>query len=363
MRRIIVCFLVAVLLALPAGAVDVAQAQADQFGLDGLEDAVPEGARQWMDELDPAVQTDFGAAVGEIFQDAVAQSGPIWRSAFGLMLRVLLIVVLCQMVEALGEVQGSQAVALAGALAVTACCAADVSALVGLGRETLEEISAFSTLLMPVMAAAAAASGGTVSAGGLYAVTVVFSNLLIRLSTALFLPMIYADLALAMVDVALQQERLQGLRQCLAWVIRNGLKGVMYAYTGFMAVTGVLSGSADAAALKAAQMTISTVVPVVGGIISSAAETVLSSAGLLRSAAGTFGMLAVLGAFVTPFLQIGISYLAFKVTAALSAVLGSGQGRLLEALTGAAGNLLAMVGSATVMSLLACCCFMKVVTP
>ena len=183
------------------------------------------------------------------------------------------------------------------------------------------------------------------------------------ISTALFLPMIYADLALAMVDAALQQERLQGLRQCLAWVIRNGLKGVMYAYTGFMAVTGVLSGSADAAALKAAQMTISTVVPVVGGIISSAAETVLSSAGLLRSAAGTFGMLAVLGAFVTPFLQIGISYLAFKVTAALSAVLGSGQGRLLEALTGAAGNLLAMVGSATVMSLLACCCFMKVVTP
>ena len=350
MRRIIVCFLVAVLLALPAGALDVAQAQADQFGLDGLEDAVPEGARQWMDELDPAVQTDFGAAVGEIFQDAVAQSGPIWRSAFGLMLRVLLIVVLCQMVEALGEVQGSQAVALAGAL-------------VGRGRETLEEISSFSTLLMPVMAAAAAASGGTVSAGGLYAVTVVFSNLLIRLSTALFLPMIYADLALAMVDAALQQERLQGLRQCLAWVIRNGLKGVMYAYTGFMAVTGVLSGSADAAALKAAQMTISTVVPVVGGIISSAAETVLSSAGLLRSAAGTFGMLAVLGAFVTPFLQIGISYLAFKVTAALSAVLGSGQGRLLEALTGAAGNLLAMVGSATVMSLLACCCFMKVVTP
>lgn len=363
MRRLLLFVLLAAVLALPVGALDVAQAQADQFGLEGLQDAVPEEARQWLDALDPAVQTDFSAAAGEIFQDAVAQSGPIWRSAFGLMLRVLLIVVLCQMVESLTEGQGSRAVALAGALAITACCAADVSALVGLGRETLDEISSFSNLLMPVMAAAAAASGGSVSAGGLYAVTALFSDVLIRLSTALFLPMIYADLALAMVDAALQQDRLQGLRSCLGWVVRTGLKAVMYLYTGFMALTGVLSGSADAAALKAAKLTISSMVPVVGGIISDAAETVLSSAGLLRSAAGTFGMLAVLGAFVTPFLRIGISYLAFKLTAALSAVLGSGQGKLLEALTGAAGNLLAMVGSATVMSLLACCCFMKVVQP
>lgn len=363
MRRIILVLIIAALLAVPVGALDVAQAQADQFGLGGLEDAVPKGARQWLDQLDPAVQADFGATVGEIFQDAVSESGPIWQSACGLMLRVLLIVVLCQMVESLGEVQGSRAVSLAGALAITACCAADVSALVGLGRETLDEIASFSNLLMPVMAAAAAASGGAVSAGGLYSVTVVFSNLLIHLSSALFLPMLYADLALAMVDAALRQDRLTGLRHCLDWAIKTGLKAVMYTYTGFMALTGVLSGSADAAALKAAKLTISTVVPVVGGIISDAAETVLSSAGLLRSAAGTFGMLAVLGAFAVPFLRIGISYLAFKATAALSDVLGGGQGKLLEALTAAAGNLLAMVGSATVMSLLACCCFMKVVTP
>lgn len=363
MRRLVMFLLLAAILALPAKALDVAQAQTEQFGLAGLQDAVPEDARQWLDELNPSVQTDFGAAAGEIFQDAVAESGPIWQSAFGLMLRVLLIVVLCQMVESLTEARGGWAVALAGALAITACCAADVSALVGLGRETLEEISSFSNLLMPVMAAAAAAAGGSVSASGLYAVTAVFSNLLIRLSTALFLPMIYADLALAMVDAALRQDKLQGLRSCLGWVVKTGLKAVMYLYTGFMALTGVLSGSADAAALKAAKLTISGMVPVVGGIISDAAETVLSSAGLLRSAAGTFGMLAVLGAFVTPFLRIGISYLAFKLTAALSGVLGSGQGKLLEALTGAAGNLLAMVGSATVMSLLACCCFMKVVQP
>ena len=197
------------------------------------------------------------------------------------------------------------------------------------------------------MAAALAASGGTVSASGLYTVTALFSNFLIRVCNTVFLPMLYAFLALAMVDAALRQDRLKGLQSLLGWGISTGLKAMMYIYTGFMALTGILSGSADAATLKAAKLTLSSVIPVVGGIISDAAETVLSSAGLLKSTIGTFGMLAVLGAFVTPFLRIGISYLSFKLTAALSAVLGSVHGRLLEGFTSAMGYLLAMTGSAT----------------
>ena len=363
MRRLILILLVLALLALPAAAMDVTQEQAEQFGLDELERGVPDSAKEWMGELSPDEAVDFPEAVGSIFESALLESGPIWRTAARLMLRVLLIVVLCQRTMTLTEEQGNRAVALAGALAITACCGSDFSALMGLGREALDEISSFSNLLMPVMAAALAASGGAVSASGLYTVTALFSNFLIRVCNTVFLPMLYAFLALAMVDAALRQDRLKGLQSLLGWGISTGLKAMMYIYTGFMALTGILSGSADAATLKAAKLTLSSVIPVVGGIISDAAETVLSSAGLLKSTIGTFGMLAVLGAFVTPFLRIGISYLSFKLTAALSAVLGSVHGRLLEGFTSAMGYLLAMTGSATLMSLLACCCFLKVVQP
>ena len=360
MRKLLILILTLLALAIPASALDVAQTQAEQFGVSDLERAVPEGARAWTEDLNPMEQADFGAAIGQIFEDTLRESGPIWRSTASLMLRVLLIVILCLMVESVAEERTSRVTVLAGAAAIMACCAADMGALVGLGRETMEEISSFSSLLMPVLAATAGDSRGAAGASGLYAVTAAFSGVLIRLATGVFLPLVYAYLALALVDAALQQDRLQGLKNLLGWAITNGLKGVMYLYTGFMAVTGVLSGTADAATLKAAKMTISSVVPVVGGIISDAAETVLSSAGLLRSAVGTFGMVAVVGAFAAPFCRIGISYLAFKVAAALSGVLGSRHGGLLEALTSAAGYVLAMVASATVMTLLACCCFMKV---
>lgn len=64
--------------------------------------------------------------------------------------------------------------------------------------------------------------------------------------------------------------------------------------------------------VKAAKFTMSSLVPVVGGILSDAAETVLAGAGILKNAVGVFGMLAVLAMCVVPFLQLGIHYLAYK---------------------------------------------------
>ena len=47
---------------------------------------------------------------------------------------------------------------------------------------------------------------------------------------------------------------------------------------GYLTASGAIAGSADAAAVKAAKMTISRAIPVVGGILSDAAETVLAGA-------------------------------------------------------------------------------------
>ena len=91
----------------------------------------------------------------------------------------------------------------------------------------------------------------------------------------------------------------------------------------------------------------------VGGILSDAAETVLAGAGILKNAVGVFGMLAVLRMCVAPFLQLGIHYLTYKVTSALSATVSSGRVagsltrsaalRLVLGMTGASALLLLIV--------------------
>jgi len=127
-----------------------------------------------------------------------------------------------------------------------------------------------------------------------------------------------------------------------------------------MSVTGVVSGTTDAAALKAARVTISSVVPVVGGILSDASESVLVSIGILKNAAGIYGILAVLAVFVGPFVKVGVQYLLLKASAAVCGVFGNKNiSALVDDFSTAMGLLLAMVAAGCLLVLISTVCFLK----
>ena len=363
MRKIVVVFLVLLLLVIPVGAETVVEEQAEQIGTEALKEGLQGDAKDAMEQYDPNIQSDFLQGAKDLLSQAFSSSGSALKTAMHTMLRILVILSLCKLVDAIGQHHTQKAVHTASALGVTACCASDVRSLVGMGQAAMEEIAAFSDLLLPVMASATAASGAPTAATGVYGVAVFFFHLLIKAYKYVLVPLVYAFLALALADAVLEQERLQKLRDLLGWIIKICMKGIVYAFTGFLTITGLLSGTSDAAALKAAKAAMASMVPVVGGIISGAADTVLAGAGFIRSAAGTFGMLAVLAIFLFPFIKMGISYLIFKLTTALGGLIDQRHGKLLDAITGALGYMLAMTGSTALMSLLSCCFFLKAVTP
>jgi len=362
LKRILITFLLMSVLLHWVQAEDVMDEQARRFGVDSLTEGLEDHAQEVMEDYDPTVQADLIEGVSDILTDAVRQSGSALKATSALMLKLLGILLLCRLASGMEDKRIAAAASLAGAMAIAACSFSDLRSMIGLGNETMEQLSGFSTLLLPVMAASSAASGGAVSSGAVYSAAALFSNLLIRFCRSLLIPLVYGYLALAMTDSALGTSRLAKLQELIGWGMKNGLKLVVYCFTGFLTATKLIGSAADAAALKAAKMTVSTAIPVVGGILSGAADTLLAGAGLLRSAAGTFGMLAILAIFLLPFLQMGISYLGFKLAAALGGVLDGGQNRLLEGLTGAMGFMLAMVGSCALICLYACCCFLRTVT-
>lgn len=360
MRRLLILGIICFLLTGTVSAAEVMQAQADLFGVSDLEKGLPDEASEALEDLSPMEQISLRDGFRGIMESIRDKSNGILKTAAALMLQLLGIVTICRLAEEGKGESVTHAAAMAGSLGVIACCASNLHGMIGLGQRTMEEISTFSKLLLPVMASAASAAGAAASAGGLYAVTAVSSNVLISFSQGVLLPVVYGYLALALADSAVQEERLRKLRELLGWCIRQGLRIGMYLFTGFLTVTGILSGTADAAALKAAKLTMSGMIPVVGGILSDAAQTVLTGAGLLKNAVGTYGMLAVAAIFLLPFLRMGVQFLAFKITAALGSILGSRLCGLLDAISEAMGFLLAMTASSAFMVLLSCCCLMQV---
>ena len=301
-------------------------------------------------------ETDgLGQGVQSILETGLDQAGSLLRHSFQTGLKLLAVVLLCGLAESAaldGKAGGLKAVEVAGALAVTALTVSDMNAMIGLGRETIQQMDAFAGLLLPAMATLTAATGGVTGAAVRQGVTVLFSDLLITAIDRLLVPLLYAYVAACCAQAALGNEGLKKLSALIKGAITFLLTAGLLVFVGYLAASGAIAGSADAAAVKAAKLAISRAVPVVGGILSDAAETVLAGAGVLKNAVGVFGMLTILSICLVPFLRLGVHYLAYKLTGALAATVADGRvAGLIDQIGSAFGLVLGMTGASALLLL------------
>ena len=296
---------------------------------------------------------EFRTGIDGLFQDSVNQLGEVLRGSSATVLKLTAVVLLCSLAEGAGAGRESvRASEIAGALAITALTMGDVAGMLGLGRETIGQMGRFSEALLPVMAVLTAAAGSPAGAAVRQGVTVLFSQLLLAAMDRLLIPLVYAYVAVCCASAAVGTqglEKLAGLIKSAATVI---LTGLMLGFVGYLTASGAIAGSADAAAVKAAKLAITRVVPVVGSILADASETVLSGAASLRGTVGAVGMLTVLAICLSPFLRLAVHYLAYRVTAALCALIAQPcLSRLIEAVGSAFGIILGMTGAAALVLL------------
>ncbi len=342
---------------------DILSIQANALDTSRLEQAAGEyGVSQ---ALTPDISLDAG--LQSILETGQGLLFGIAREAVRSGVMLLVIVLLCGLADGMyggiGGKTGLDIVAVTGALAVTAVAVTDVNALIGLGSEVLYDMESFSKVLLPTITAAAAASGSPSGAVARQLATMLFSDVLLSLISRLLLPLVYIYVAACTAYAALGNEGLKRISSTLKWVVTLILTSVLLIFVGYLSVSGVIAGTADAATIKAAKFTVSSVVPVVGGILSDATETVLAGAGILRNAVGVFGMLAVLSMCVAPFLQLGIHYLTYKAAAALTATVSGGRvAGLIDNIGGAFGLILGMTGASALLLLISMVSAISVVT-
>lgn len=295
----------------------------------------------------------LGAAAVEVLSPSLAQTAKIC-------LRVMLALALVGLVRQLSPGLSGKTVELAGTAAVAVLLLEPSASMVSLAVETAAELREYGKLLLPMMASALAAKGGVTASGALFVGTAVVDTVLGAAVNAAAVPLVWMYLSLSIGSAALGGGLLGRLRDLIRWLMEWALKLTLYLFTGYMAVTGAISGAADATATKAAKIAISGAVPVVGGILSDAADTVLLSAAALGSGAGMWGMLTVLAIFCAPVLKIGCQYLMLKVTAALGCALAdSCCAGLAGDFAGAMGLLMGLVSTQVVLLLVSGVCFLR----
>ena len=343
MIRLLFGILFALSLSIPASASEI---QAPE---------VPESAMDIMPE-----NTDsFGNALVELLRKGILLIQPELDGALRTCSGILICALLYSILPILSE-KLTEPMAMAWSVALGTVMLQRTGTMIGYAADALRQICDYGKLLCPVLTTALAAQGGLTTSAALYTGTIAFITLLSILVSQWLIPLVYIFLLFSMAGSAIGEgffrNLADGVKHLLTWL----LKTLLIVFTTYMSVTGVVSGTTDAAALKTAKVTLSSVVPVVGGILSDASESVLVSMGILKNTAGIYGILAVLALFMGPFVKVGVQYLLLKCSAALCSLFGD---KRISSLVGdfstAMGLLVAMVAAGCVLILISTVCYLK----
>jgi len=322
-----------------------------------LENALPGTAEELMGEDYSA--EGFFDAVASLPGKLAAAGEKILKERLEGAVSLLLVAVVCGAVSC----WETPFLPVAGGLAVTMLAAGSLEDLIGLGADTVSELDTFAKVLLPTLAAAAAVSGAAVTASVQQVTAMFLVSVVTSVISGFLLPMTYLYIGVLAAGHCLQEGRLgaiaEGMKRCVTWLLTT----MLLLFTLYLSVARVLTAATDASAVKMTKTAISGVVPVVGGIISDAAETVLAGAGMVKNSIGIFGLLGILSVCALPFLHLGIQYLLYKAVAFLSSAMGVGWlSKLIDGLGGAFGLVLGMTGSCAVLLLVSVLCFLGAVT-
>ena len=311
-------------------------------GQDEIEDAIPDGVQELVGDGDIEAEGFFKrllAYAGDTLSDSL-------KPVLGRAVSVIAVSLLCSVLGIFAGGQTPDYVPLCGCAAITALCIGDIGSYIRLGAETVDQISVFSKVLLPAMCTLSAATGAVSTAAAKYAASALFMDLYISLMQGVILPCIYAYLAAGAAAAAFSSEALNAVSSALKWLVKAAMTVLSLGFTIYLGISSAIASGGDAIATKLTKTSISLFLPVVGGIISDAASSVVAGAQILRNSAGVLGLAAITAMCAAPLLKTALYYLSFKAASAMSSAFGTKElGQLTGSIGTAFGMMLGLIGA------------------
>lgn len=316
MKRAIVLLLMLPLFLCRAYAEELYESAKYYSGITQLGENIPENVKRISGGIDEKGYYDAGGALKRLARDI----GQQLRVQFQINLRsffsLILISLVCALCAALCKNKsGVDNINTAGICAVAAMFLGGVEGMVSEVVEALNQISSYSKAAFPAVFTAAAAGGAVIGSSARYAAVCLGLDIIMDTAQNLIIPLIYSFLALSLCKGLFDNPLVKTMQHFIKWLSGITMTAITLCFSAYMSITGAISSSADALAVKTARTVMSNVLPVVGGMISDAASTVLSAANMIKSSAGALSLVAVCALCAGPFVRLSVKMLLMRVAA------------------------------------------------
>jgi stage III sporulation protein AE len=352
--------LVCLLITATAGAQspgDVARSQLEQLELTELEVFWQELQRDAGDYLPQFHWRDVllwfipgqasGLSLSEVFNGLWRY---LWREIYhnlSLLGKLLFLAVVASLLKNLEKAFANESIAaLTQAivyLALMVIAMQSFAVAVELGRSAVDRMVDLILAIIPLLLALLASLGNLASAAIFRPLIIFAVNFFATLTRDLVFPLIYLTTILSIVNYFSPRVTVSKLADLLKNVSVWTMGLSMTIFTGLLSIHGVASSVGDAVTIRTAKFMTGAFLPVVGGMLTDAVETVASATLILKNTVHLSGLLLLFYIVVFPLFKILALVFIYKLAAALIQPLG--ETTLCDCLN-TMGNCLALVFAA-----------------
>ncbi|NLN14971.1 MAG: stage III sporulation protein AE [Tissierellia bacterium] len=193
---------------------------------------------------------------------------------------------------------------------------ANFSQIMDLARATVGRMTDFMQVLLPILLTLLVITGGPNTKIVFHPMILGTVNVLGLLVNNIIFPLLYFSFIISILSNLSQRAELGKLAELGRQIITFIITAAFTIFIGILTIYG-LSTKIDGLTIRTAKFAIDTLVPIVGGFLSDAVDTVIGSSAILKNGIGIIGLLSLIMMILMPIIKVVVLLLLYSIIGAV----------------------------------------------
>ena len=183
-------------------------------------------------------------------------------------------------------------------------------------KDNINLMVSFMEILLPILLTFLIIAGGPSTKLLFHPMIIGVVNIIGVLVKSLIFPLIYFSFIVSILSNLSERIELKKLTELGRQVITFIITAVFTIFVGIISIYG-LSTKIDGISIRTAKFAVDQFVPIVGGFLSDAVETVIGSSAILKNGIGIIGLFILILIIIFPIIKITVLLLVYKLIGAV----------------------------------------------
>ena len=199
------------------------------------------------------------------------------------------------------------------------------SIAIKIGIDSIDHMVTFMHALLPTIIILLTSMGAFVSAALFQPLITLTVSMLSTFVKNIILPLIFFGAILNLVNYISEKIQISKLADLIKQISIVLLGFVFTIFLGVMAIQGVAASSFDGVTARTAKYAVDNLIPIVGGFLSDAVDTIIGCSLLIKNAIGVIGLLFLFIMILFPIIKILALILIYKLSSAIIQPIADGR--------------------------------------